>query len=116
MVHNAKECVDAIYGFRTKTPEDIKKEVKWLLTKDRFTCPQPFALREVRQNSYKKTCGQSLRDQFSLAVTVLRPKSLSMWYTIPISKGDDNWEPKIVHSSRTLTLHSSALQRRCCTI
>ena len=45
MVHQCKESIDAIFGFRTKTPTEIQQEVTWLLSKDRFTCP--MALREV---------------------------------------------------------------------
>jgi len=39
MVHRSKEHVDAIYGFRQKSAPAIRKEVEWLLEKDRFTCP-----------------------------------------------------------------------------
>jgi hypothetical protein len=38
MVHQVKQQVDGIYGFKTMQPEEIAQQVKWLLYKDRFMC------------------------------------------------------------------------------
>ena len=39
MAYRCKISIDSIYGFRTKSPTEIRKMVAWPLAKDRFTCP-----------------------------------------------------------------------------
>ena len=45
------QIVDALYGFRVRSPQEIRQNVAWLLEKDRFTCPREG--RHVRTNMFE---------------------------------------------------------------